>query len=226
MVPLEERYCCRRSNSLLIGVGLPRSLRNSLPPEAQRCGGPTLLFIWLGTVAVLVIPWKELGFIPTEIAGVKFERIANAQKQEQIAAIVPLQEELKDLAAKYESIVNALAASSPGLVEEHKQSNTKELDTASIDPNETTGFDKTLDHSTELNALLLQFFRKYRGSFFSPVRIQHWGSSRTGFAALGNFSTDEIRQALFKGVDDKAIDTMVNGKGNTLYGLSKRSGRG
>ena len=167
-------------------------------------------------MAILVIPWKKLGFIPTEIAGVKFERIANIQKQEQIAAIVPLQEDLKDLRYKYESIVNALAISNPEFLEEHKRFITEEAIKTSTILKADSDSESILDRSAELDALLLKFFRKYRGSFFNPVRIQNWGSGRTGFSKLADFSTDEIEQALFKGVADKAIDTMVTNKGNTF----------
>jgi hypothetical protein len=196
-------------------------------PKPSELGISNVLFVGLGIVAVLVIPWKELGFVPTEIAGlVKFERIVNTQKQEQIAAIVPLQADLKDLKNKYESIVNALAISNPGFMEEHKLLLAKEETKASTIPAAASGSDSVLDRPAQLNALLLKFFRKYRGSFFNPIRIQHWGGARTGFSKLGNFSTDEIEQALFKGVADKTIDTMVTNKGSTLYGLSWSGGRG
>jgi hypothetical protein len=59
-------------------------------PKPSEAAVPTLLFIGLGALVVLLAPWRDLGLIPTEIAGVKFERIVNAQKKEQIAAIVPL----------------------------------------------------------------------------------------------------------------------------------------
>jgi hypothetical protein len=90
-------------------------------PKPSEVAVPTVLFIGLGALVVLLAPWRDLGLIPTEIAGVKFERIINARKKEQIAAIVPLQEELKDLKAKYELLMSTIDSSNPQLLEEQER---------------------------------------------------------------------------------------------------------
>ena len=195
-------------------------------PKPSDLAVPSVLFIGLGTLAVLVIPWKELGFMPTEMFGLKFEQIANTQKQEQIAAIVPIQEELKKLKENYDSMLKALEISNPGFIEQHKLLIQEAESRLSPAPAATAATAAPLDPTEKLRALLIRFFRKYRGSFFNPARIQGWGSSRAGFNAFNEFSVDEIEQELFKGVADNSIDTMVSGSGTTLYGLSRGSRRG
>lgn len=75
---------------------------------------PTILFIGLGALAVLVVPWKEIGFVPTEIFEFKFTDVVNAQKKEQIDAIVPIQEEIKTLQVKYDEILRVIAGLDAG----------------------------------------------------------------------------------------------------------------
>ena len=96
--------------------------------DARSCSGkggdvavPKVLFAGLGALVVLLAPWRDLGLIPTEIGGVKFERIVKAQKKEQIDAIVPLQEELKVLKAKLEVLSRVVEDSSPGLLEKQEK---------------------------------------------------------------------------------------------------------
>ena len=182
---------------------------------------PTILFIGLGALAILVVPWKEIGFVPTEVFGFKFADIVNAQKKEQIDAIVPLQEEVKALQAKYEELsraITGLDARSPG-----REIDLKGIRAPGQDTEEPPEVDAAAKRSDELQSLLLRFMRRYRGSFFSPLRIQRWGAAQKGFSDLGDFSKEEIRDALFKAVSENGVTTKISRKGSTLYGLSMRS---
>jgi hypothetical protein len=179
-------------------------------PKPSEIAAPLLFMIGLASLALLVIPWKELGFFPTEIAGVKFERIANEQKKEQIDAIVPIQQDIDKLKAQYEAILGSASLNMVICGEQLAKKEQRLVEQAGDQSN------KTLENT------VLAFLRQYRGQFFSPLRIQQWGGARAGFEVLSDHSTDQIRKALFEGVRAGMIDTSISKKGNTLYGVSAK----
>ena len=120
----------------------------------------------------------------------------------------------------------AIEVLNPGLLEEQKRLVGAEGVRLAPSVNEEEPRTSDPTRAEHLKDLLLTFFRRYRGAFFSPTRIQGWGSRQKGFADFARYSTDEIREILFKAVADNEIDTNISRKGNTLYGLSRRSGRG
>jgi hypothetical protein len=214
--------------SLLTLIGLAYLIYYAIShhPKPSDVAVPTVLFIRLGALVVLLAPWRDLGLIPTEIGGVKFERIVKAEKKEQIDAIVPLQEELKALKAKLEVLSRVVGVSSPGLLEEQEKQAGAEAARLAPSLNEKGGRVPDPARPEQLKALLVTFFRRHRGTFFSPIRIQQWGSRQKEFSDFKHYSIDEIREVLFKAVADDEIDTNISKKGKTLYGLSTRSGRG
>ena len=59
--------------SLLSFIGLAYLIYYAVcnHPKPSEIAVPTLLFIGLGALVVLLAPWRDLGLIPTEIAGLK-----------------------------------------------------------------------------------------------------------------------------------------------------------
>ena len=65
--------------------------------------------------------------------------------------------------------------------------------------------------------VVLDFLAKYNKWYFSPLRIQKWGSSRHGFSVLSTFSTKQIQSCLEKLNNDGKVKTTVSQKGNIIY---------
>ncbi len=65
--------------------------------------------------------------------------------------------------------------------------------------------------------LILEFLEAFPKWYFSPLRIQRWGSKQHGFAGLRNISTKRIRSALEGLRKDGRVKTTTSQKGNTIY---------
>ena len=76
-----------------------------------------------------------------------------------------------------------------------------------------------------LAILLIRFFNAHRGTFFSVPRIKAWGSRQEDFKALQKFTPQQIREEIFAMVAENTLTTALSRRGNTLYGISRRSSR-
>ncbi|HEY5744061.1 MAG TPA: toll/interleukin-1 receptor domain-containing protein [Terrimicrobiaceae bacterium] len=65
--------------------------------------------------------------------------------------------------------------------------------------------------------LILKFLREYNQWYFSPLRIQKWGSKQHGFEALRAMSTRDIRGCLDRLHTDRLVKVTTSQKGNSIY---------
>jgi len=72
-----------------------------------------------------------------------------------------------------------------------------------------------------LDALLMQFLRRYSRTAFSPWRIQIWGAQQKGFKDLSQHSKVAIRQHLDRLLVQEKVRTTISRKGNTLYKVAR-----
>lgn len=52
------------------------------------------------------------------------------------------------------------------------------------------------DLNNDLKEILIRFLNTFYRFYFSPLRIQKWGSKQLDFKFLGNYSTTEIKDEL------------------------------
>jgi hypothetical protein len=162
--------------------------------KASELGlGPVLLFC-LGALAVILIPWDTLGLRLTKVGFLEFSQVIRTQKKEQSESIAFLQEQIDAL--KQETEANKRVS---------------EVEQWITPP------------SHVLPNLLIRFLRNYRGQFFSPTKINKWGAEQPGFRELASYSKEEISQALGKMLSENQVRTQISERGNTLYGISRRS---
>jgi hypothetical protein len=153
--------------------------------------GPVLIFCLAG-MASLSIPWDKLGLRLKKVGPFEFEEVIRNQKKEQSESLAFLQEQL-------DRLNEGLRAGSESQISNF----------ASHSP------------SAGLQTVLEKFFREYRGVFYSPLRIQTWGSRQSGFGELAKFSKAEITQTLLTMLATGRVQTRISKKGNTLYGLTR-----
>ncbi|MCW3110099.1 MAG: GTPase family domain [Segetibacter sp.] len=77
-----------------------------------------------------------------------------------------------------------------------------------------------VDETAALDKLLLQFLSVYDRWYFSPLRIQKWGSRQKGFEVLSHYTTDDIRKELKDLLSDEVVKTTKSKKGNLLYKIA------
>ena len=65
--------------------------------------------------------------------------------------------------------------------------------------------------------LVLDFLKEYSKWYFSPLRIQKWGSRQHGYEELAGFSTKEIRACLEQAKKNGNVQTTISQKGNMIY---------
>lgn len=82
------------------------------------------------------------------------------------------------------------------------------------------GTARPLDETAPLDKLLLQFLTVYNRWYFSPLRIQKWGSQQKGFEGLLRFSTIAIRKNLEGLQEEGKVKATKSQKGNLLYKIS------
>lgn len=171
----------------------------------------TTIFLYsLGAIVLLVVPWREIGLIPKKIGEIEFDTALSTQKKEQIDANVALQAEVD----KLKETVAALQASI--------RATGRELHLQIVDTPGTDDFSQT----SEAENLVFRFLERYKGTFFSPLRLRNWGSKQNGFSELNKFSKEEVTKVLADGVAKRTISVKVSAIGNTLYGISKRRLKG
>ena len=207
----------------------PFITENELPPllKAARAEGVTIFWVYLSSCL----------FEQTEIASYQaahdisrpLNRMSKAQRQDVLSKICnALIQTAGRPVPPFSSTRPALPTpappqpiAAPTALEEQKSASAA----GSAQPDVKPGIPDST-RSELLRQLLMTFFRRYRGTFFSPIRIQQWGGKQNGFADFFTFSTDQIRSVLLEAFKEGQIDTISSRKGNPLYGLSKRAGRG
>jgi hypothetical protein len=65
--------------------------------------------------------------------------------------------------------------------------------------------------------VIVEFLNTYSQWYFSPLRIQRWGSQRQGFSSLRVISTGHIRKLLENMRKSGKVKTKISQKGNTIY---------
>ncbi len=92
------------------------------------------------------------------------------------------------------------------------------------DKNQPVALAPSMDQSGPASSnedLILRFLTEFKQWAFSPLRIQKWGGSQTGYEPLSQLSTDEIRALLERQKERGTIETRTSKKGNMLYRLKK-----
>ena len=192
---------------------------NTHPKPSEIDAGYILLFS-CAAFALLVIPWQKIEFIPTEIAGVKFERILGAQKKEQIEEFVAIRNDIKNLRARLDAL------DVPGrLPQISAAADRPSLPDIVVIPTPEPTKPKIAAQSVsdELTTLLIKFFTTFKGSFFSVSRIRNWGGQQKDFESLKQFTHGQIKAKVFDLVAENTLRTAISQRGNTIYGLSGRS---
>ena len=171
----------------------------------------TTIFLYsLGAIVLLVVPWREFGLIPKKIGEIEFDTVLSTQKKEQIDANVALQAEVD----KLKGTVAALQAS---LRSSGTDARFQIIDIPGISDS---------SEGSEAEDLVVRFLERYKGTYFSPLRLRKWGSKQHGFSDLNKFTKEEITKVLADGVAKRTIGVKVSTMGNTLYGMSKRGQKG
>lgn len=165
----------------------------------------TIFLYSLGVVVLLVVPWRDIGLVPKKIGEIEFDTVISTQKKEQIDANVALRTELDKLRARIAAIELSIQAS--GLSQPLVFPKIEEVDGARL---------------AKLEDLIMRLLERHRGVFFSPLRLRNWGSEKTGFSDLAQYSKEEVTKALSDAVSKRGISVKVSRMGNSLYGLSKR----
>lgn len=91
----------------------------------------------------------------------------------------------------------------------------KRQSTTARTPPSTASKEKAID----LCELVSDFLREFNAWYFSPLRIQKWGSRQHGFDELSKYTTKEIRACLEKCDKQGKVKTTISRKGNTIYKL-------
>jgi TIR domain-containing protein len=68
-----------------------------------------------------------------------------------------------------------------------------------------------------LTEFLLRFLFKFSNFYFSPLKIQKWGSKQEGFDKLSNYDIDEIKITLEKLYKSHNLKVTKSKKGNRIY---------
>ncbi|MDO5970238.1 hypothetical protein Q4Q35_10505 [Flavivirga aquimarina] len=71
----------------------------------------------------------------------------------------------------------------------------------------------------ELEDDILRFLETYSKWYFSPLRIQKWGSKQSGFESLSQYDTYSIKTELQSLLNQGKLKTAKSQKGNTIYKL-------
>lgn len=92
-------------------------------------------------------------------------------------------------------------------------------DKSEIDAVERPRVDLSGTKSTD--DLVVNFLTRFNQWAFSPLRIQKWGGTQTGFEKLSQLSTDDIRATLEHLKESGEVEIRTSKKGNTLYRVTK-----
>ena len=77
------------------------------------------------------------------------------------------------------------------------------------------------NYDWQKQGLILRFLKVFNKWYFSPLRIKNWGSEQSGFEALGNYSTKEIRAILEQSIIEGKVKMMLSKKGNRIYKIKQ-----
>jgi hypothetical protein len=203
-----------------------------MKPKPDEFGASTILLYSLGALAVLVVPWKKIGLIPTEIGGVKFERIFEKQKAEEIETIVQLRSEITALTEKVQKLSMSLdmiaptVESSASNLEVPPQRVISGSGASTLKSIRVDGEGENVSAASGpqvIQGLVVGFLRSRKGLFLSPQKIRAESRTRVGYKLLYEVSLNTLKEALYVAVSEKKITTKISRLGNTLYGMSKNS---
>lgn len=173
---------------LLYGAYVKDPAHAASPAELGLSG---LLIFCVTALAIIHIPWHELGYRIKKVGVVEFEQALNAQVAERAEEIGYLEERIAALESALEK----------------KSIQGSEMFRQMYDP--------------QLRKLLLNFLSANDRVFFSPLRIKEWGSTQPGFESLKNFEVGFMRHILGKMVAEGVLETTISKKGNTLYRMAE-----
>ncbi|WP_428242745.1 toll/interleukin-1 receptor domain-containing protein [Gynuella sp.] len=91
----------------------------------------------------------------------------------------------------------------------------KELQTKSTSKPLTR--ESTPGKTINLCDLVADFLKEFDTWYFSPLRIQKWGSRQHGFEELARHSTKDIKACLEEYKKQGRVKTTISRKGNTIY---------
>jgi hypothetical protein len=174
---------------LLLYVAYVKDPAHAASPGELGLSG--LLIFCVTALAIIHIPWHELGYRITKVGAVEFEQALNAQVAERAEEIGYLEERIAVLESA--------------------------LEKKSIQGSEM--FRQM--YAPQLRKLLLDFLSTNDRVSFSPSRIKEWGSTQQGFESLKNFEVGFIRHILGKMVAERVLETVISKKGNTLYRIAE-----
>lgn len=171
---------------LFLYVAYVKYPENTAPPVELGLSG--LLMFCVTALAIIHVPWHELGYRIKKVGTVEFEQALNAQVAERT-------EEISYLEKRIAALESALK------------------DKKSIQGSEM--FSKM--YEPQLRKLLIDFLSANDRVAFSPSRIKEWGLMQPGFENLKTFEVGFIRHVLGKMVAERALETVISKRGNTLY---------
>lgn len=73
---------------------------------------------------------------------------------------------------------------------------------------------------TSCAELLLKFLQQFNNFYFSPLRIQKWGSNQKGFSLLDFYSTETIKNELEKLLISQKVKMKLSQKKNRIYKIN------
>ena len=125
-----------------------------------------------------------------------------------------------------EGILEVIEKQKPSILEDkpHSYSGKQMNDESEMSENKELILDEADkpggDLYTELESLVSRFLSAYNKWYFSPLRIQKWGSKQPGFSGLSQFDTFSIKAELESLHARGKVKTARSQKGNTIYKLA------
>ena len=80
---------------------------------------------------------------------------------------------------------------------------------------------KPTTNDWEIEGLVLRFLKVFNQWYFSPLRINKWGASQSGFEGLSNYSSKKIKLVLEKFLAEGKVKKTTSKKGNPIYKIKE-----
>lgn len=89
------------------------------------------------------------------------------------------------------------------------------------DPVEIDNSTKFSSTDWEAEGLILRFLKVFNQWYFSPLRINKWGSDQNGFYELSKYSSKKIKSILEKLLLEGKVKKTLSKKGNPIYKIKE-----
>lgn len=91
-------------------------------------------------------------------------------------------------------------------------------------PIESSKTPKSITNDLRTEDLVLRFLKEFNLWYFSPLRINKWGSQQSGFEDLDRYSSKVIKMTLEKLFIKGKVKKTTSKKGNPIYKINQQKG--